>query len=252
MGKPIFISDTLTHWTGRNKSEEAAFSILEKIISTKKLLLTFCPNYPKLIADRQLETMMVCFTDIPLHLSKVHCERFGKFGIGFSKSVMMGYGANPVLYTTNEMNQRVESFISLVHRLYKEEIDREWRDSTLNGDEGDRYQFTSDQFFAMSELVGFMQNYQYSDNSIDYYQREWRINYATLPQVSGVDIQVVPGQGAMDGYIGEDLKFKLANSMLFDLNDIDYVVVPYSYKEKAERLISGIEAQVKIYEEEVG
>ena len=28
---------------------------------------------------------MVCFTDLPLHLSEEHCDDFGKFGIGFNK-----------------------------------------------------------------------------------------------------------------------------------------------------------------------
>lgn len=45
---PEFISNTITHWTGRDKSDTEAFEIIEKIINTRKLLLTYCPNYPRL------------------------------------------------------------------------------------------------------------------------------------------------------------------------------------------------------------
>ncbi|MEA4905172.1 MAG: abortive infection system antitoxin AbiGi family protein [Bacteroidaceae bacterium] len=249
---PEFISNTLTHWTGRDKPDTEAFEVIEKIINTKKLLLTYCPNYPRLPENRQIRTMMVCFTDIPLHLSQEHCARFGKFGIGFSKDKMIQYGANPVLYTTREMNERVEKFISLIGRLQSEEVDREWRDSALNADVGDRYQFLSEQFFAMFEIAGFMQNYQYSDTSIDYYQREWRINYETLPKALGMEPQVTPGQGAIYGSIGTGERRRIACSMLFDLDDIDYIIVPREYEEQARNLTNDLRAEVKIYEDEVG
>jgi len=248
---PDFISNTLTHWTGRDKTDEEAFYILEKIITTRKLLLTYCPNYPRLAPNRQLRTMMICFTDIPLNQSREQCERFGRFGIGFSKDVMISYGANPVLYTTREMNEKVETFISLIGSLQSEEVDRDWKDAKLNNDVGDRYQFTSEQFYAMAELAGFMQNYQYSDTSIDYYQREWRINYETLPKAIGLDPQVNPGQGAIHGSIGEGARRRIACSMLYDLNDIDYLVVPRSFQPQAEQLIDSLRAVVKIYEDEI-
>lgn len=248
---PEFISNTLTHWTGRNKPDIEAFEIIEKIIKTRKLLLTYCPNYPRLSENRQIKTMMVCFTDIPLHLSQEHCARFGKFGIGFSKEKMIQYGANPVFYTTKEMNEKVETFISLISCLQSEETDRDWRDAKLNKDIGDRYQFTSEQFHSMFELAGFMQNYQYGDTSVDYYQREWRINYATLPDVVGMEPQYTSGQGAIHGSIGSGDRKQVACSMLFDLDDIDYIVVPKVYEGQARNLTNGLRAEVKIYEDEV-
>jgi hypothetical protein len=195
--------------------------------------------------------MMVCFTDIPLHLSQEHCALFGKFGIGFSKEKMIQYGANPVLYTTVKMNERVEKFISLIGRLQSEEVDREWRDATLNDDIGDRYQFSSEQFVAMFELAGFMQNYQYSDTSIDYYQREWRINYETLPKAFALEPQDTPGQGAIQGSIVTNNQKRIACSMLIDLDDIDFIVVPREYGDKARNITNGFRAEVKIYEDEV-
>jgi hypothetical protein len=194
----------------------------------------------------------VCFTDIPLILSAEHCKGFGHFGIGFSKERMMSYGANPVLYTTPEMNERVEKYIELFGRLQGEEVDREWRDATLNDDVGDRYQFSTEQFYAMSELAGFMQNYKYNDESVDYYQREWRINEQTLPRVFGGKEQTIPGQGAIYGAIGKGDRKRITYSMMYDLNDIDFIVVPREYALQAEELVKNLRAVVKIYENNVG
>lgn len=248
---PEFISNTLTHWTSRDKPDARSFEIIKEILKSKKLLLQYCPNYPNLPDNRQLRTMMVCFTDIPLKFSAEHCMRFGRFGIGFSKERMMSYGANPVLYTTPEMNERVENYISLIGRLQGEETDRPWRDANLNNDIGDRYQFSSEQFDAMSELAGLMQNYKYSDESVDYNQREWRIIDQTLPRVSSGDEQIIPGQCAIHGSIGEGVRRRTVCSMLFDLNDIDYIVVPREYSQQAETLVGNFRAEVKIYEDNV-
>jgi hypothetical protein len=247
---PDFISNTLTHWSGRNKPEADAFEIIENIVNTKKLLLNYCPSYPNFPEALRLRIMMICFTDLPLNLSQEQCERFGKFGIGFSKEKMIDYGANPVLYTTSTMNEKVENFISLIGRLQGEEVDREWRDATLNDDVGDRYQFSSEQLYALVEIAGFMQNYQYNDNSVDYYQREWRINYETLPKAIGGE-NLNPGEGAIHGNIGEGDNTRIACSMRFDLDDIDFIVVPREFQDQAEQLVIGLRAEVRIYEDEV-
>lgn len=40
-----YISNTLVHWTGRNKDDERAFEILKDIISSQLIHLSYCPNY---------------------------------------------------------------------------------------------------------------------------------------------------------------------------------------------------------------
>ena len=52
---------------------------------------------------------MVCFTDIPLHLSQEHCGIYGKFAIAFKKSNFIKYGANPV---TSHWYQRIDTNMS--------------------------------------------------------------------------------------------------------------------------------------------
>ena len=39
--------------------------------------------------------------------------------------------------------------------------------------------------------------------------------------------------------------------MLYDLNDIDYIVVPRAFQLKAEKLVDGLRAVVKIYEDDM-
>ena len=39
--------------------------------------------------------------------------------------------------------------------------------------------------------------------------------------------------------------------MLFDLNDIDYLVVPREFQARAEQLVDGLRAVIKIYEDEI-
>jgi hypothetical protein len=242
---PDFISDTLMHWTGRNKPEDQAFDIIRRIVESRKLLLTYCPNYTDLPEKLATKTQMVCFTDIPLSLSREHCESFGEFGVGFNKKRMMAYGANPVLYTTDEMRNKVHAFISLVKKLHSEEVDRESRS------QGDRYQFTSEQFWALFDMMGLTQEYSYDDDRINYYQREWRISYNALimGHVKGGGPQTIPGQGAMFGRIPNTDKF--ACSMLFDVGDIDYLVVPEAFRDRAALLANPIGCPVKIYEQEV-
>ena len=63
--------------------------------------------------------------------------------------------------------------------------------------------------------------------------------------------QVNPGQGAIHGSVGEGARRKVACSMLYDLNDIDYLAVPRAFQTRAEQLVDGLRAVVKIYEDEI-
>src|SRR5438093_11530017 len=94
------ISESLIHWTGRNKTDAEAFSTLKNICEERLLWLEYCPTYVSVEFQERMK--MVCFTDIPLRLSAFHCQQFRRFGIGFHKSKMIEYGANPVFYTTNQ------------------------------------------------------------------------------------------------------------------------------------------------------
>jgi len=239
-----YISETLVHWTGRGKTDDKSFEILKSIVLNQILYLSYCPNYgtptttPQMrdsITDRK--TMMICFTDLPLRYSNEFCTKFGKFGVGFNKDVMMKYGANPVLYTTSKHLDRISEINKLINNLLSKEVDREWKG------EIESYQFTSDQLYSLFEVFGFTQEYAYKDRDNNYYQREWRLNYETLPFESGKGAEKV-GNGGMHGMVNG----KFMCEMKFAIEDIDYIIVPKSYYRKCSELTNIPKEKIKIYE----
>jgi hypothetical protein len=83
-----YVGDALVHWTGRKKTDEEAVAILKAICEESVLRLTYCPRYVQ--PDLNPKASMVCFTDVPLKLSAEHCRQFGRCGIGFHKTAMIG------------------------------------------------------------------------------------------------------------------------------------------------------------------
>jgi hypothetical protein len=248
-----YISNTLIHWTGREKDDEKSFEILKSIISKQIIYLSYCPNYATpVIASttkdniNDKKTMMICFTDLPLIYSKEFCSKFGTFGVGFKKTKMIEYGANPVMYTTAKHLERIKSTNSLINKLLSEEVDREWKDAKLNDDLGDHYQFNSKQLFALNELFGFTQEFSYKERDENYYQREWRLNYETLPFEVGKGAEKV-GYGGMHGIVGG----KFMCEFKFSLDDIDYIILPKSYFKRKKEISELANDKFKIYEVEV-
>ena len=130
-----YISAVLIHWTGRGKTQETAFQILETICSENILRLSYCPTYVN--SSFEPKSLMVCFTDIPLEHSQEHCSKFGKFGIAFKKSRMIEYGANPVHYIIGTHLHRILHIKQLIDRMKNLEKDREWMQ------EVERFTFTA-------------------------------------------------------------------------------------------------------------
>lgn len=172
-----YVNNTLVHWTGRGQTASDALSALTSICDEKLLRLSYYPNYVSEEYDKK--SAMVCFTDIPLWHAKEHCRRFGKFGIGFKKEKMIGYGANPALYTTAQHFSRIKQLSVLLERMEDLEKDREWKE------EVEPYNFTEDETVAFQEVTDFLQEYSYKsqDHSeyVTYYQREWRLTFRSLP-----------------------------------------------------------------------
>lgn len=242
-----YINNTLVHWTGRGKENEKSFEILKSIISNQIIYLSYCPNYATPTKNpttrdniNDKKTMMVCFTDLPLKYSKEFCSKFGTFGVGFKKKKMIEYGANPVLYTTGKHINRVKNVNGLINKLLSEEVDREWKS------EMERYQYTAVQLYSLQEFFGFTQEFSYKERDENYYQREWRLNYDTLPFEVGKGAEKV-GYGGMHGLVNG----KFMCEMKFSLDDIEYIIVPRTYFKRRKEISYFTEIKFLIYEDEV-
>ncbi len=233
-----YVSDVLVHWTGRGRTEEDSFSALKAICEEERLRLTYCPNYVQ--PPFQQNTAMACFTDIPLVLSREHCGRFGKFGIGFRKDAMVRYGANPALYTTGQHFHRIRHIADLLHRMKDLEKDREWRE------EGEAYRFTEEETLSLLEVTEFLQEYSYQNRDdidyVTYYQREWRLAFNSLPFASGTG-PPVPGESSIECRDG-----KCHKVFRFSPSDVAFLVVPLRSWWAARPMATRLRCDLKIYE----
>lgn len=235
------VSNELVHWTGRGQNDEGAMKALQSICQEKILRLSFCPNYVN--SQLKQESAMVCFTDIPLRFAKEHCSKFGRFGIGFNKINMIKYGANPALYTTKQHFDRIKKLTELLARMEDLEQDREWKEAF------ETYSFTEDETVALQEVTDFLQEYSYrnEDDSeyVTYYQREWRLTFRSLPFAGG-NKQHEPGMSCF--YIRNETSYPIFK---FSPDDVEFIVVPDSYKCCGEKFAEVMNCKLKIYEKSV-
>lgn len=233
-----YVNNTLVHWTGRGRTDSEAFAALTSICDEKILRLSHCPNYVS--EEYKKESAMACFTDIPLWHAKEHCRRFGRFGIGFMKEKMIGYGANPALYTTAEHFSRIKRLSGLLERMEDLERDREWKG------EVEPYNFTEDETLAFQEVTDFLQEYSYKcqdlSGYVTYYQREWRLTFRSLPFAGGSRPQD-PGMSCFYTRDG-----KSYSTFKFSSEDVDYIVVPARYWCPGRRLARKMGCKLKVYE----
>lgn len=221
-----YISDALIHWTGRGKTDDEAFETVKIILNTNRFLLKNCPTTAKLDAI-QAKEQIVCFTDIPLELSRTHCFRFGNCGIAVKKSDFIEYGANPVLYYTRQMATRIQDVYSNILK--------------------NRGDMATDKFsLSLDELLGSLsrlfQAYSYEDDDteLNYYQREWRLVFD--PKKFSVDQK--PGTYTLKGK-------NEGSYFIFEEKNILFIVVPRSIENEATNFINNNHPaiDVKIFED---
>jgi hypothetical protein len=237
-----FISDTLTHWTGRKKTDEEAAHILKAICEEEVLRLTHCPRYVQ--PDLKPCASMVCFTDVPLRFSAEHCGLFGRCGIGFRKDAMIAHGANPVLYTTSRHLARIQHIETLLATMRDFEKDRGWRK------ELEPYRFTEDETIALMEVIDFLQEYSYKNEDdkpyVTYYQREWRLPFNVLPFAGGTKLHE-PGMSSF--YIRDDVSYPIFR---FATTDVAFLVVPRAVRDSVSDIARAKSWDLKLFEDEIG
>jgi len=95
-----FSTKTLWHFTGYQKSKEEAYKRLVSIVKNKSLKVSEKYTPIKMPSgENRLGYGCSCMCDIPFKDLRIHTERYGYFGIAFTKesAILKGF-FNPVLY----------------------------------------------------------------------------------------------------------------------------------------------------------
>lgn len=118
----------------------------------------------------------ICFTDLPLQLSKDHVSVYGSFGLGFSKEFVRNHGGNPVFYIDeyrvfhghNHSNIFRGPIFELTRRLINESLDKK---------HDDKIRQPLKQLLANCKEMGDLgPASDYTNRNDSYYkEREWRI-----------------------------------------------------------------------------
>jgi hypothetical protein len=213
-----FISNFLTHWTGKDKDDEKGFKNLKSIVTSNQLFLKYCPHFnPNKFIDAKLK--MTCFTDIPHHLSNEHCKRYGKFGIAFKKDNLIKYGVNPVFYILNNKKDDFNKVYELICDIKKYNIPIEIKES-------------------LERFFGYVQEYNDRSNNQCYYEREWRILENNL-ELEESEV-VPPGKKGI-----KSINTETTHYLQFDKNDIEFLICPKLF---AKELSKDFNYPVIVYE----
>lgn len=114
-----YVSEELTHFVGRGKTEEEQYSVLvdgilgsgwlrhspgnevpgpAEVLESGGVSLSIAPNDPDISPGELYRPQVVCFCDIPVSDLELHVRKDSPFGLSFLKPFLIGKGASPVFY----------------------------------------------------------------------------------------------------------------------------------------------------------
>lgn len=222
--KPEHINPFLTHWVGRKKNDEESFVILKTILESSELKFSSCPiSFPK--STYTVTQQMICFTDTPIRKSKYTCLRYGYFGMSFNKERMVEFGANPVLYLTDNRSIHLDFEINQRYIKNSDQLIHSWITSIMQPYDTKKYQ---------------------KENHAEFYEREWRIVRKLPAQRNDVAAMF---QGEFNEYPFESEIRRQQNSqnindetffLKFESSILENVIVPENYETQATQLMKNL------------
>ena len=154
-----YVSNDLIHFVGRSLASDAQrYELLNKIVNGGVLLdpshigrrdpifravldssgdgveYSSYPNVrhdlgSKLSDNALVQFEVVCFCDIPTEELSIHCAKYGRFGLSFSKTFLVTQGASPVMYIPKpgSFEMRLQEHDSISGKLnYEESKSGDW------------------------------------------------------------------------------------------------------------------------------
>ena len=140
-----YTSDILYHFVGRNRASDhnENYRTLCKILDTHRVSYpphddescrstSFIVNWGKSLLSQDLIVPNVtCFCDIPFQHLEIHTSKYGQFGLGFAKDLLIYRGARPVIYIPYHPRDRLSPSpygtyllddICQVYKSFEEEV----------------------------------------------------------------------------------------------------------------------------------
>jgi hypothetical protein len=107
-----YISTELVHFVGRDLTDERRFDLLVEILRSTQLKASYRGEFGvsgtsrtdsriPLTSNKMVREAAVCFCDIPSGHLGIHMDKYGEFGIAFTKEYLIRLGASPVFYVAH-------------------------------------------------------------------------------------------------------------------------------------------------------
>jgi hypothetical protein len=167
-----FVSDELTHFVGSSlPTAEQRYGLLLQILksgllkmpeksdrtvertetepqTTTKRTISIQHDAP-LSSNRKYVGSIVCFADIPLEDLPFHIRKYSEFGLSFSKTFLIGRGANPVFYVARQSSTEVRNPLANdpIHHQ------RLTQSAVTNRNKGHWENFTRAELFDVAEKI---------------------------------------------------------------------------------------------------
>ena len=106
-----YVSEELFHFVGRSgpNKNECNWNVLEKVLNNG--CVSHFPHnvdwggkgltadFKKSLANGELiEPQITCYCDVPFDSLRIHCEKYGRFGLSLHRKLLIKHGARPVTY----------------------------------------------------------------------------------------------------------------------------------------------------------
>src|ERR1700732_2220946 len=111
MADQNYVSDELIHFVARSErsDEGKQFKLLLSILLSRQLKTSYrgefgvsgtvmADDLKELTRNEAVREAAVCFCDIPSDHLQIQMDKYGKFGIAFTKAYLLTRGASPVFY----------------------------------------------------------------------------------------------------------------------------------------------------------
>jgi len=121
--KAGYVSNELFHFVGRKQptDDQTNYKILREIL--RKQCVSHYPHKngwgsisytvdleKSLFSEELIVPTVTCYADIPEKSLDTHIKKYGKFGLSFSKELLINYGARPVMYIPGALKNQVQHF----------------------------------------------------------------------------------------------------------------------------------------------